>query len=193
MKFIMNIKALTKFFFILTICLFSITSVNCAVSQNEFRAYIDQDPHWKIVEMCGFQGCYPMVDVLTGENISIRFDFHKRQQGQLIYVTITFLEVDGIVTFNPTCITAVLNHTKPLQIKIFERSRLISDAQYLQLMTPLKGEIQIQKGDCYLLFVDYQSLTNENITINIDNVFTLEGKKLKIPRIDFKRNPAYQD
>ena len=61
---------------------------------------------WEIKENCGFEGCYPLVDYLKGEDISIRFDLFNTvhdAKGEHFSIRLTFdAPIDKICTYNPT-------------------------------------------------------------------------------------------
>jgi hypothetical protein len=175
----------------LSICLISV-GVSCAVLQEEYRAHIDSDQHWKMVETCGFEGCYPMVDVLIGNGTRARFDFYKIQRGQLIFVKVTFLAVKEDLTFDPAKITATLSGQRGLPVKGFRCANIIWDLQVMRHTPSVESPVQVSKNDCYILFIDYQGLTQETIAMNINSALTLNGRSMGVPVIYFKRNPEFK-
>ena len=144
-------------------------------------------------ETCGFEGCYPMVDVLVGNRTSVRFDFYKIQKNQLIFVLLRFLDSRDDLIFHPENITAALTNGKNLSEKIFRCADAVWDLTVLRSMPPIKGPIQIKKNDCFLVFFDYQQLNNQSITMGMDKAFTSNYRIMDVPTIYFRPNPNYKE
>lgn len=183
---------LKKFMWLVLIFFTNIT-LACAIQQREYRAYIDQVPGWQMTETCGFEGCYPMVDVLVGNRTSVRFDFYKIKKGQLIFVLLTFLDVKDDLTINPGNIIATLSNGNNLPQKTFRCTDAVWDLTVLRSKSAIIGPTQIKKNDCLLVFFDYQQLNNQSIAMDMDKAFTTNSRAMAVPTIYFRPNPNYKD
>jgi len=186
-------KILYKLISISFICIVSIC-FGCAPRQKEYRAYIDRSHDWQMIESCGYEGCYPMVDVLTGNDMRLRFDFYKVKNGQLVFFKLMFIDAEDGLIFTPENITVTLGSHEELQVKVFKCSYPIWDLSIFRSTPSINGPIYPNKSDCYLLFVDYQELdqSRKSIAMDINKAFTLHGIQMNIPIIYFKRNQDYK-
>ncbi|MEJ2201902.1 MAG: hypothetical protein P8X63_12955, partial [Desulfuromonadaceae bacterium] len=46
-------------------------------------ASIEQTENWNIEPICGYEGCYPLVDTLVGNNLRVRFDTFNHQYSRV--------------------------------------------------------------------------------------------------------------
>lgn len=165
----------------------------CAIHQQEYRAHIDQVPGWQMKEICGFEGCYPMVDILVESRMSVRFDFYKIQNGQLIFALLRFLDAKDALILSPEKISATLSNGKNLPEKTFRCADAVWDLTLLRSMPPITGPIQIKKDDCLLVFFDYQQLGDQSIAMNMNKALTTNSGGMDVPTIYFRPNPSYKD
>lgn len=175
------------------IIFFANITTSCATQQREYRAYIDQVPSWQMKETCGFEGCYPMVDVLVGSKMSIRFDFYKIQNNQLIFSLLRFLDTNDDIIINTKNITATINSGNKLPVKTFRCADAVWDLKVLRSMPPIIKPIQIKKNDCLLVFFDYQQFGDQSIAMDMDKAFTTNSRAMAVPTIYFRPNPNYKD
>jgi len=178
-----------KSIYVTLICIVCLC-ISCVHPHREYKAYIgNKTPAWQMIENCGYEGCYPLVDILIGNDMKVRFDFYRIQNGKLIFVKFTFLEVAEGLSFNPAKISAVLDGKNHLQVRGFKCRDAIWDLRILKSMPAIQTPVKIAKNDCYLIFIDYQELNEELIAMNIDNALTLNKRNINVPIINFKRNP----
>lgn len=172
---------------------FANITTGCANQQREYRAYIDPVPNWQMKETCGFEGCYPMVDVLVGSKMSVRFDFYKIQNNQLIFALLRFLDTNNDIIISPENIAATINNGNKLPVKTFMCAETVWDLKALRSMSPITKPIQTKKNDCLLVFFDYQQLGGQSISMDMGKAFTTNARAMNVPTIYFRPNPNYKD
>lgn len=178
--------------YVALICIISLC-ISCIHKHSEYAAYIDNKASdWQMIKNCGFEGCYPLVDILIGNDMKLRFDFYRIKKGKLIFVKVTFLEVKKGLLFNPAKISAILDGRNHLQVKGFKCRDVIGDFQVLKSMPAIQTPVKINKNDCYLIFIDYQEFNEQIIAMNIDNALMLNKMNINVPIINFKRNLLYE-
>ncbi|MBI5197067.1 MAG: hypothetical protein HZA19_00495 [Nitrospirae bacterium] len=186
----------------------SVLSANsCALHEflggryKEIRAYIDRNPNWKIVENCGYENCQPMVDFLTGENITAKIEFFKDNKNLFFDILLNFTNVNETFEFNTESIFVRLGNGMNLNPKVFRCGKTKEEIDYLlqpahserdllRLKPSLQGSISIMNLDCFRLFFDYPPPSiEEEIVMNINSALTLKGKPIEVPLIHFRKNP----
>lgn len=176
------------YFFIFITCLVSF-SLSCSGPQKELRAYIEPNPHWKMVEACGYEGCRPMVDFLKGKDVTFRVEFDRDNEKQFFIVQTMFTSVSNEFEFNPSNITIMLKNEETLRPKVFTCSHTIWDLHYLRSNSPLQGPVSIKELDCFLLFFDHPAPeVGEELMMNINEALTENGRSIGIPLIHFRKN-----
>jgi len=196
----------TKWFSLILVA--SITA-SCATPQREYRAYINKAPNWQMQEVCGYEGCYPMVDFLVGNKMSVRFDFDKYDP--VIQIRLNFLDINDDVVINPGEITATISNGNKIQVKTFRcRDDLkivpqkpcrnffgCADTHWELKISPsthpITEPIHIKKDDGLLVFFDYQQLDGQTIAMEIDKAFTTNSRAMDVPIIYFRPNRNYEE
>lgn len=181
-----------KYCLLISISFFSF-GTGCAARQKEIRAYIEENPIWKMVENCGYENCLPMVDFLTGKDISTRLEFFKDQRNQFFVVHTEFTTVQDKFEFNPSAVKIKLSNGETLKPKGFTCSQTVFDLHYLRSNPSLQGPMHVREGDCFLLFFDRPvPQVEEELVMNIDEALTANGRSIDVPLIYFRKNVAKQ-
>jgi len=169
---------------------FSFFALSCSPVQKEIRAYTDQNPDWKMVENCGYERCYPMVDFLTGQDIALEVIFDENKKQQFFIIRTTFTSVNIQFQFNTSNVVVTTENRERLKPKGFTCSYTIANLRYLRSKPFLQGEIPVKPGDCYLLFFDHPAPPkDEELTMDMNEALTANGKPIGMPLIRFRKNP----
>jgi hypothetical protein len=164
--------------------------VGCKIPQKEIRAYIDFNPHWKMIENCGYQGCYPMLDFLTGKEATIIFEFDKNKPYSVIKITFLSLS-DKQIIFDPTYVSLTLSNSEVIKVKVFSTLDPTWYLQDISTSPSLKSPISVKEYDNYLIFFDYTTaVLDKELILDIDNSLSSKGKPLGVPLIYFRKNLA---
>jgi hypothetical protein len=156
----------------------------------EIRASIERDPYWKIQEKCGDDDCTVLVDFLTGKDMTIKIEFDNDQQTKRFFIIRTdFTSVTTQAQYNPTNSVAKLSTGETLKPKAFTCYYTINDLEYLRARPSVEGSFPVRKSDCYLLFFDHPILSEKDeLILNLNDVFSVSGKRLQVPQIRFKKS-----
>jgi hypothetical protein len=156
-------------------------------TQLEKRAFIDDSAQWKIIDECSY--CYPIVDLLKSNIMTMRLEFHNDdQKGKFFIVKSHFINTSKPCKFIPSKIKAKLREGEILKQKAFACSYTIWETNYLRSHSPLKEPIMIEKEGCYLLFFDHSPLSiNDELILDMKEAVIMDEKNVDIPLIYFKK------
>ncbi|MCG3113838.1 MAG: hypothetical protein MCM46_18695 [Candidatus Manganitrophus sp. SB1] len=171
---------------------FTSFALSCSAPQKEVRAYIEANPNWKMVEVCGYESCGPKVDHLKGKDIDIRLEVFKFQEHQFFVIGMDFMGLSGTYQFDPSKILIEVSNGKPLKPKRMS-CNIPLDVNDLRLASALPGPfpIPIKEDDCFSLFFDHPAPPNDKeLIMNFNKALTLNGEPVGIPLIYFRKNVA---
>jgi hypothetical protein len=172
-----------------------VTVLSCSASQKEIRAYIEPNPHWKIIEVCGYEHCDPMIDILKGKDVAFRVEFDRGNDGEFFIIQTIFTSVNNQFEFNPSNVMVKFKNEEILKPKGFTCSRTIWDLQYLRSNTSLRGPIPIKEGDCFVLFFDRpipQVQVEEELVMNLGEALLENDRSIGVPLIHFRKSVGKQ-
>jgi len=159
----------------------------CArVSRPTSIASIQDNEYWKIVEGCGYENCYPLVDYLLGNGLQIRIE-PSPEEKELFIIRLNFLSTtNSELVFNPTAVK-VKHSNKVLIPKPFTCSYTMWDKKYLRDAMPLTGKIPISKNSCFLLYFDVLPPSIEDtFSIDIHGLY-YGNQEVIIPEVVFNK------
>lgn len=149
-----------------------------------------------MVESCGYEGCRPMVDFLSSNDIRIRIEALNHRIEKIFAIDVWFLGKDFYTLrspqvdeyeFEPSAVTARLKSGIVLKPKPFTCSYTKWDKQYLQSAPAIKGTVPLKKNDCFRLFFDYPPPSvEEDFTMELNGLKKL-GQPVSIPTIYFRK------
>jgi hypothetical protein len=159
--------------------------------QKEIRVFIEQNPGWKINEKCADDDCTMLVDFLTGKNMTIRVELDNDRQTKHFFIIRTeFTSLKYQAQYTPSNIKVKLKNGETLKPKVFTCYYTISDLEYLRARPSLEGSFPLNKLDCYLLFFDHPALgAGDEAIMDMNEAFTVSGKKLDVPLVRFLKDP----
>lgn len=167
------------------LCFIIFPIIGCAAQQKEFRAFIDNNTEWKLVESCGYEGCYPKVDFLTYKDIALRIEFDTIDHKYNV-VRIIFESGANSLTFSPYKIYTEVNGIQVIN-KVLYSSNPNRKSDYLSSEQGLSDDHAISGAKGYLIILNFPVTQKEVVTIKLNNALRLNGKQLNLPAINFKR------
>lgn len=187
--------------------------LSCSAPQKEVRAYIEENPNWKMVEACGYESCGPKVDYLTGKDIEIRVEFDRGNKNDHFDVHVWFRFVKNDFEFDPSNVHFELGKGETLTPKVFrcrftdkERKYLLSlrseretanklYLDFLRSRPSLQGPIFLKKSvkddtdDCFWFFFDQPAPSlEEEVTMNFNKALALNSQPIDVPLVHFRKN-----
>ncbi len=161
----------------------------CHVPQKEFRAEIGNTSKWKMVEKCGYEHCYPMVDFLTSNEVTMRLELARDDKRRFFVIQACPTSENKGIELIPSNITARINAGPILTPKVFGSENFRWDLRYLQNQSSLLGIFPVTATpSCYWLFFEKQPITeNDRIEVIFTEAITLEGKAIDTPTVEFKK------
>lgn len=178
-------------------CLLVLISSGCARTPQvpESIASIGPSKKWKIEENCGYEGCYPLVDFLKGEGISIRFDLtntkiHRYQSTFSIQLTF-LIPIEKNCTYNPPNTQLIYggrNQIFPFRFGSYGEFRYESNDKLIDPIELTGVDVPGQriKYHSFTLYFPVQNLPpSESFSLKI-NDFGCEGQKINIPIVNFQ-------
>lgn len=184
------------------IVLLIMTGCASAVKQRkEVGASVETNQKWKMKEACGSEDCDMLVDFLVGADMTMRIEFdNDPQTKQFMMVRTDFSAIKKEITYAPSAVTLALADGSLLKPKVFSCYYTIWDVASLRARPSLEGTFLLPKQDsllffydrtkqdCYLLFFDHPAFSNgEEAVMDLNNAFTIDGKKIGMPLIHFKK------
>jgi|SRR5208283_375378 len=165
-----------------------------ATIPKEILVSIEKNPDWKIVEKCGDEDCYTLVDFMISKNMTFKVTFDNDKQAKQFFIIRTdFTSIRYKVQYTPSNIRVKLNNGEVLKSKVFNCYYTISDLEYLRSRPSLEGSFPVNKLDCYMLFFDNPALSQKDEAVmNMNDAFTINGNHLDMPLIHFKKNVGAQ-
>ena len=169
--------------------------MGCTAAQKEIRASIEQDPEWRMIQNCGYEGCTPTVDFLIGKEMTIRIECDNDwQTKQFFTVGVSFDSFVPELDFYPSRVTIKMGDGEVLMPKGFSCSYTISNLEFLRSHPELQEPLNVKKRDCFLLFFDHPALSvDEEVVMYMDQAVTSKGTPIRLPPITFKKNPKLKD
>ena len=178
------------------LCILSLQG--CAASQHEYRAYTVNNSDWKLLEDCGYESCYPLVDFLTGKDIAIRAVLTKINiSGYFVMISITVYNghrqeiinsSDHLYEIKPSDISIEIDNKK-IAYKVASKPIFYNSNPSRVLIGPeLLDTYRIDKMNNYSFVFEYPITQNEDIVMKFNDAFKLNGKKMEVPTIYFKKN-----
>jgi len=159
--------------------------LSCGGAPLEIRAFIDNNPKWKMLENCGYQGCYPMVDFLTSEVATIRIEYDEGYHKEDFNIKIFISELHQPLSFNPSKLKARFVNDIELMPK---GVRFGLDKNQMRANPSLQESVLLKKYDGFHLFFDHSALVvGDGFTLDFNNAFTLNGIPVDVPVIYLKR------
>jgi hypothetical protein len=153
------------------------------------RAYIlDNESNWKIEK--GMYLGRIKTDFLTNNLMKIRLSFMSNDGDDYFKIKIQFTDVSNKINFKPSIIKVTFNNEKTIYANGIECSsvRPYAGPQDNQKPSTLENGNSISKGSCYHLFFNHPTPPiEEDIIIYLDDSLTLNGDKLNIPPIYFRK------
>ncbi len=183
----------SQIFVLLSMTVFLING--CAartVNHKEFRASIQENEFWKMMEKCTDEDCTVNVDFLTGKAITMRVELdNDAQTGKFFIIRTEFTAVRNQGIFTPAALTLRLDNEKALKPKVFSCYYTIADLEYLRSRPSLEGSFPVNKLDCYLLFFDHPALSSgSNPVLYLNDALKSNNKSLNIPPVYFKKDAS---
>ncbi len=143
-----------------------------------------------MMENCGYEGCYPMVDFLTGKHLSIRIQSENHEKSNIFLILTDFMvKGKGYFKLDPSRFVLDLTNGKILIPKVIPCSGTLYDLSYLRSVPGLEGPIVIEdkRGACVRLFFDEPPPTvEETFILRIAGV-TMRGEPVDIPEVIFRK------
>lgn len=162
--------------------------VSCSGPEKEIRAYIEENPHWRMVEQCGYEHCGPKVDFLTAENFSIRLE-GDRLNNEYVIIRISF-ERKPIDLIYLSRVVATLDGEKLQKPRIFTCPFTRWELSYLRNAQVLQDpeSIEVSHG-CFLVFFDHPVPNNfREITLDFNDSVKFGERTIEVPLIHFRKN-----
>jgi len=162
----------------------SFITTGCVQTKNIVRAFIEPTPGWEMKEFCGYQGCYPMVDALIGNEATIRIEVVEAQE--LYEMRMMFSYIKQPLVLDTTKVKGIAG-SATVNAKIFYCN---SPWNYLSKRTALalKHGISITNDECLLLLFDHPAfLTEKKVAMDMSEALLLDGKPLNVPLVSLVR------
>ena len=148
-------------------------------------ATIRENNDWKIIEDCGYENCYPLVDFITSKDLQVRIEAHNKTNKDFFIITIAFQgDTKDEYEVDPYGFSLRFKNEKLIP-KAFTCSYTIWNRQYLMNTDPLVGIISIKENSCYLLFFDRPPPpVEDNFSFCIEGLYK-QGNREFFPEIIF--------
>jgi|SRR3990172_5223376 len=166
---------------------------SCSTNTNIVASHlpsIEQDPSWKMIEVCGYEPCQP-VAALKGKDIIIRVEPQTGTREEKVFTIDLTLssKVYGQYEFNPSLSIVTLSNNRVLPAKgtkcnlphiIHHYKNALRNAE------AIKSPQSLGNYNCYTLFFEaYPPSDTEEFMLEI-NGLTKRGDKINIPSIYFR-------
>jgi hypothetical protein len=171
-------------------CLTLLLSVleGCALVGEDYVSIptIHDSQSWKIEKRCGYEGCTPMVDYLTRNDMSIRIEAYNHEG--IFLIQVVFLSDDTRqLRFNPSSATVEIADHRIINAKGFQCAYTITEEDNLRSAPPLVGPVRIADNACFFLFFDAPPPSVEE-----QFIFRLEGitrseRPVHLPEMVFRK------
>lgn len=185
-----KVEILIRFIVIFAaICIMS----GCSVNKNEFRAYIGSNSDWIMEERCGYEGCYPLVDFLKWQNLTIRLELGKDFYNEYFTMLAVLRPSKESINFNVDNISIDMNNSR-FKAKVLNCYAPNRQPNYLWTEPSLSGSVNITERGCFLLFIDQPTpLTADEVILDFHNAIEVNGNNVNVPIIYFKRNTEIKE
>jgi hypothetical protein len=181
------------FFIFILVCSLFVVSGCLSALQKQFRAYIDDDSRWKLVEGCSSEQCYPKVDYLKSADMTIKIEFDRHYKGDFFIIRTWFTEAARVCSYTPSGVTVQLKDGHTLFPKVLKCSNTIWDIHNLRSYSSIEEPVFINKRECFLLFFDHPiPLLYDVFTMNMKQALTVNGEQIDVPLIRFNHNPKFK-
>jgi hypothetical protein len=151
----------------------------------EVRAVIEPTPSWKMVESCGFERCYPMVDNLIGKDISIRIVSNEATKAYVMRME--FSSIKSPMIFNASNVKGISDSAN-VNARIYYCDAPLLNYSSMRTASALNNGVSITKNECFLLFFDHPAfLTERVVTLDMTDALLLDGKPLNVPLVNLIR------
>lgn len=195
MKRIFTLQPFLRNYFYLSIIIV-LTASGCSIPVKEIRAFIDEDPDWKIVERCGFEHCYPIVDYLTGKELIVRLEVNN-EEDNFYTIYIQFRDLANVplntktkrsLEFQPSKLIALLDAKKPLNFELYKSLNYYMKNKQIVVTSFPPGPISLETDYFIgLLFRSPYPAEAKEITLNMNDALTSNGVPIRIPIIHFRK------
>jgi hypothetical protein len=180
---------------LLAVTLYLVLINGCAVNRPHSEAYIQDDINWNMIKQPGYEYSSTDVDVLEGNDISIRIEaFNGIINEDIFTITVMFFTDNKTFQFNPSEVYVELSNQTIIKAKGLPCAHTLYDLNYLRGVLPIevatpvdeqiKGYDKLSK--CFVLFFDTQPPSvNEEFVMYL-NGLTKSGQLTNIPKIHFR-------
>jgi hypothetical protein len=157
-------------------------------NQSSYGPTIRGASGWNLAQECGYEHCYPLVDFLSREDVSLRIEllWGNREKFPFL-ILIRFDEKrKGDFTFDASLSTVKFDDGRILQPKGLSCSGTFTNFSYLRSTPGVQGAISAMKSACFYLFFDRPlHRVDEQFTLTLEGV-TKRREPVKIPEIVFR-------
>ena len=172
----------------LFIIVFSLAiSFGCRELHEASRPTTAENPEWKLIEDCGYENCYPLVDYLVGKDIKIRIDPFNEPVVDYFRIPLIFIPNNkNVFTFNPSMTTVTFKNGNKVNAKGF--FRITGGLNYLRSAPSLQGSIPLDKNEVSVnLFFDVpQPSMDEEFILTIKGL-SRSGEPVNVPDLHFRK------
>jgi hypothetical protein len=169
------------------------TLFSCAIPPRPMSVpSIQPTAEWQIVERCGYEGCYPLVDYLIGKGIQVRVKAENDLHDKRIFAIVVdySLPEKSCYQYRKSLSILSLSDRRSLLSKDSFCNGIMAESyanstQPFQLHGPVhKGE----RSDCFRLHFDVPApSTEDTFTLKLRGLETCDGTPVEFPELHFSR------
>jgi hypothetical protein len=180
-----QIKSKSYYIFVINVIAILLSSFGCVKPKRDVRAFAEPAIKWKMIEKCGYQRCYPMVDYLVGPDGSIRIEVIDNMRFYLVRIEFSSFKEPLELYTNKVKGIAGSTIVNP---KVFYCNSMPYDYA-MRAAVGVNKNIKINKNDCFIfLFDSSEFLAEKFVTLDMTEALSVRDKVLDIPIVKLIKN-----